>query len=49
MQNQDYLITTIINMVKNTPNDMELGKKIRNIITPLIYEQGQNSKQILKG
>jgi hypothetical protein len=46
----DYLINTIIQMVKNTPNDMELGKKIRNIIAPIIYEQGLNgSKQILKG
>jgi hypothetical protein len=46
----DYLINTIIQMVKNTPNDMELGKKIRNIIAPLIHEQGSgNTKQILKG
>jgi hypothetical protein len=49
MQNHDYLINTIISIVKNTPNDMELGKKIRNIIAPLIYEQGQSGKQILKG
>jgi hypothetical protein len=46
----DYLINTIIQMVKNTPDDMELGKKIRNIIAPLIHEQGSgNTKQILKG
>lgn len=47
---QDYLINTIIQMVKSTPNDTDLGKKIRNIITPLIYEQGRgDNKQILKG
>lgn len=47
---QDYLINTIIQMVKNTPNDTELGKRIRSIIAPLIYEQGpNNNKQILRG
>ncbi len=46
----DYLISTIIQMVKNTPNDTDLGKKIRNIIVPLIYEQGNSNgtKQFLK-
>ena len=47
---QDYLINTIIQMVKSTPNDADLGKKIRNIIVPLIQEQRPNdNKQILKG
>ena len=47
---QDYLINMIINMVKNTPNDTELGKKVRSIILPLIHEQGPNgNKQILNG
>lgn len=47
---QDYLINTIIQMVKNTPNDTDLGKKIRSIIAPLIQEQNpNNNKQILRG
>lgn len=46
----DYLISTIINMVKTTPNDTDLGKKIRSIIQPLISEQRPTNegKQILK-
>lgn len=47
---QDYLINAIIQMVKSTPNDTDLGKKIRNIIAPLIHEQQpNNNKQILRG
>lgn len=46
----DYLIQTIINMVKNSGNDAELGAKIRAIITPIIQSQGlQEGKNILKG
>jgi hypothetical protein len=46
----DYLIQTIINMVKNTNSDAELGAKIRGIINPIIQAQGlQEGKNILKG
>lgn len=46
----DYLLQTIINMVKNTSNDAELGAKIRNIITPIVQSQGiQEGKTLLKG
>ena len=46
----DYLMQTIINMVKNSANDEELGAKIRAIITPIIQSQGlQEGKTILKG
>jgi hypothetical protein len=46
----DYLILTIINIVKSTGNDAELGAKIRAIINPIIQAQGlQEGKNILKG
>jgi hypothetical protein len=46
----DYLIQTIINMVKNSGNDAELGAKVRAIMAPIIQAQGlQEGKNILKG
>jgi len=46
----DYLLQTIINIVKNSSNDAELGAKIRSIITPIIQSQGiQEGKSLIKG
>jgi len=49
MQVQDALIRAIVEMIKSTPNDQELGKKVRALLSPTMYEQGQTSKNILKG
>lgn len=45
----DTMIQMIINMIKNTPNDQELGKKIRAFLAPVMSEQNNNDKKILKG
>ncbi len=46
----DYLLQTIINTVKNTGNDAELGAKIRALISPIIQSHGiQEGKTLLKG
>lgn len=47
----DYLLSTIIAMVKANPNDATLGAKVRAIIAPIIQEQSPNTttpKQLLK-
>ena len=49
MQVQDALIRAIIEMIKSTPSDQELGRKVRALLNPTMYEQGQTSKNILKG
>ena len=45
----DTMIQMIISMVRNTPNDQELGKKVRAFITPIMSEQNNNDKKILRG
>ena len=45
----DTLTQIIINMVQTTPNDAELGKKIRSLIKEMGIQTINESKQILKG
>lgn len=46
----DILIKTLLNMVRNNPNDADLGKKVRSLLLQLLPEHGNNisKKQILK-
>lgn len=46
----DYIFNTLINLVKSTPNDTDLGKKVRALIQPFINEQRptNENKQLLK-
>lgn len=49
----DYLLNTIIAMVRANPNDTALGAKVRAIIAPIIQEQSPTSgpeqpRQLLK-
>lgn len=49
MYNMDPLTQIIINMVKTTPNDTDLGKKVRALIQEMGVQQINEGKQILKG
>jgi hypothetical protein len=45
----DHLIQTLVMMVKTNPNDTELGKKVRAILSSLVNEQtNSGNKQLLK-
>jgi hypothetical protein len=45
----DHLIQTLVMMVKTNPNDTELGKKVRAILSSLVNEQtNSGTKQLLK-
>ena len=43
------LLQIVSNMVKTTPNDTELGKKVRALIHQMAPELIKENKQILKG
>ena len=45
----DPLTQIIINMVKTTPNDTDLGKKVRALVQEMGIQTINESKQILKG
>ena len=45
----DILTQIIINMVKTTPNDTDLGKKVRALIHEMGVQSINEDKQILKG
>jgi hypothetical protein len=45
----DTLTQIIVNMVKTTPNDVELGKKIRALVQEMGVQSINENKQILKG
>ncbi len=45
----DTLTQIIINMVKTTPNDVDLGKKVRALVQEMGVQSINESKQILKG
>lgn len=46
---ESTLLQIIINMVKTTPNDTDLGKKIRTLIQEMGVQSINENKQILKG
>lgn len=45
----DTVTQIIVNMVKTTPNDQELGKKVRALVQQMGISQINEGKQILKG
>lgn len=45
----DTLTQIIINMVQTTPNDLDLGKKVRALIQDMSIQSINEDKQILKG
>lgn len=45
----DTLSQIVINLVKTTPNDTDLGKKVRAVVQAMVTEQDKQSKNILKG
>lgn len=45
----DPLTQIIINMVKTTPNDVDLGKKVRALVQEMGIQTINENKQILKG
>ena len=46
---ENTLLQIIINMVKTTPNDTDLGKKIRTLVEEMGIRTINENKQILKG
>jgi hypothetical protein len=40
------LLLEIIQMIKSTPNDQELGKKIRNLFNNLKIKRDENKSRI---
>lgn len=45
----DTVTQIIINMVKTTPNDTDLGKKVRALIQDMGIQTINENKKILKG
>lgn len=45
----DALTQIIINMVKTTPNDADLGKKVRALVRDMGLGPINEGKQIIKG
>lgn len=48
MDINEHLIQTILMMVKTTPNDTELGNKVRAILSSMVKENTSGNKQLLK-
>lgn len=49
MNINEHLIQTLIMMVKSTPNDTELGAKVRAILSSMVKENTSGTKQLLNG
>lgn len=45
----EHIIHTLIMMVKNTPDNTELGAKVRAILSSMVQENNNSGKGLLKG
>lgn len=49
MDNNNALLATLVGMVRLTPNDAELGRRVRSLISSMMEASTNNNKDILKG
>lgn len=45
----DTLLQILLNMVRSTPSDADLGKKVRSLVKDMAPDLIKENKQILKG
>ena len=44
MESNEYIIKEIVNLIKNYPNDYELGKKVREIFRDKVKEEKDGNR-----